>query len=358
MVQNSELVGDANRSFRLVTLSFLADGGDGYPFPTNPAADRVDLALADNAPRTGVATFAPDGSEQDALAEYLAATFPQNTPVNIADTSPQQDERIQNLTARQDTVLPTPPAPPQLVFGTQNNDRLDAGVTPPDFDGVNKFIFSGSGEDFVETVEDNRIYTGSNNDEIVVGTNDRAFGGSGSDTLEGSIGRGSNRLYGGANNDEIIVGTGDRAFGGNGNDIIDASVGSGNNRLYGNEGNDTFFLGANDRVVGGDGDDRFFVVDGGNNTMTGGAGADQFWIVDGSLPTLTEGVNIITDFTSGVDVIGIGGNLGITPNDVVLTANGTDTLISIRGVNLARVIGVDSNTLSATRLNPDAIAVV
>ncbi|MDJ0715865.1 MAG: 5'-nucleotidase [Prochloraceae cyanobacterium] len=131
VVQNSELVGDASRSFRLVTLSFLADGGDGYPFPTTPAADRVDLALADNAPRTGVATFAPDGSEQDALAEYLTATFPQNTPVNIADTSPQQDERIQNLNARQDTVLPTPPAPPELVFGTQNNDRLDAGATPP-----------------------------------------------------------------------------------------------------------------------------------------------------------------------------------------------------------------------------------
>ncbi len=191
-----------------------------------------------------------------------------------------------------------------------------------------------------------------------MGTNDRAFGGSGNDIIDASVGAGSNRLYGGANNDEIIVGTGDRAFGGNGNDIIDASVGSGNNRLYGNEGNDTFFLGANDRVVGGDGDDRFFVVDGGNNTITGGAGADEFWIVNGSLPTLTEGVNIITDFTSNVDVIGIGGNLGITPNDVVLTANGTDTLISIRGVNLARVVGVDPNTLSATRLNPEAIAVV
>lgn len=40
VVENSELVGDPDRTFRLVTLNFLADGGDGYPFPDR---DRVDL---------------------------------------------------------------------------------------------------------------------------------------------------------------------------------------------------------------------------------------------------------------------------------------------------------------------------
>ena len=33
IVQNGEIVGDADRSFRMVTLGFLAGGGDGYPFP-------------------------------------------------------------------------------------------------------------------------------------------------------------------------------------------------------------------------------------------------------------------------------------------------------------------------------------
>lgn len=100
VVQAGELVGDSSRTFRLVTLGFLADGGDGYPFPDR---DRVDLAVED-APRTGVATFADDGTEQDALAEYLATTFA-DTPFAEADVSPAEDTRIQNLDFREDTVL-------------------------------------------------------------------------------------------------------------------------------------------------------------------------------------------------------------------------------------------------------------
>lgn len=80
VVRDGELVGDPARTFRVVTLNFLADpqatnpglGGDGYPFPA-VGHERMDLApvLAD---RPGAATFAPPGSEQDALAEYLLAT--------------------------------------------------------------------------------------------------------------------------------------------------------------------------------------------------------------------------------------------------------------------------------------------
>ncbi|MFN6525501.1 5'-nucleotidase C-terminal domain-containing protein [Nostoc sp. ChiSLP03a] len=40
VVKNAELVGDSNRIFRAVTLNFLANGGDGYPFPKR---ERVDL---------------------------------------------------------------------------------------------------------------------------------------------------------------------------------------------------------------------------------------------------------------------------------------------------------------------------
>jgi hypothetical protein len=101
VAENGQLVGDSNRTFRIVTLSFLADGGDGYPFPDR---DRVDLAQPETATRTGVATFAEDGSEQDILAEYLAANF-RETPFTQEDTSFEEDERIQNLDFRQDTVL-------------------------------------------------------------------------------------------------------------------------------------------------------------------------------------------------------------------------------------------------------------
>ena len=106
VIRNGELVGDANRTFRMVTLGFLADGGDGYPFPVGPSTNRVDLNRPNDAPRTGLATFAPDGSEQDVLAEYLAANF--NTPAtafNQADTPRTLDSRIQNLAFREDTVI-------------------------------------------------------------------------------------------------------------------------------------------------------------------------------------------------------------------------------------------------------------
>ena len=44
IVREGELVGDADRTFRLVTLGFLATGGDGYPFPMGESANVVNLA--------------------------------------------------------------------------------------------------------------------------------------------------------------------------------------------------------------------------------------------------------------------------------------------------------------------------
>ena len=79
-------VAGAPSEVRIVTLNFLADGGDGYPFAAFEASDpgrvnRVDLTDIDPAatPETeldGNADFASFGSEQDALAEFWAAHFP------------------------------------------------------------------------------------------------------------------------------------------------------------------------------------------------------------------------------------------------------------------------------------------
>ena len=102
LVRNGELVGDPLETFRIVTLNFLANGGDGYPFAAF-ATDRVDLTADPDAPRTGVATFAADGSEQDVLAEYLAANF-STTPYAEADTGRDADLRLQNLAFTADTV--------------------------------------------------------------------------------------------------------------------------------------------------------------------------------------------------------------------------------------------------------------
>jgi 2',3'-cyclic-nucleotide 2'-phosphodiesterase (5'-nucleotidase family) len=115
VVQNGAIVGNANRSFRLVTLNFLAagndekvGGGDGYPFPAE--ADMTNLTKLDIVMTTATAggaastTVATLGSEQDALMKYLKTRFTA-TPFSLADAPEADDTRIQNLARRTDSVL-------------------------------------------------------------------------------------------------------------------------------------------------------------------------------------------------------------------------------------------------------------
>ena len=103
VVEDGALAGDPERLIKVVTLDFLANGGGSYPFPV-PTTGRFDLAgesgqfnapdpsfpdtngngVLDEAVQTdpGLADFARTGSEQDALAEYLAqfySTIPPST---------------------------------------------------------------------------------------------------------------------------------------------------------------------------------------------------------------------------------------------------------------------------------------
>ena len=105
VAQDGEVVGDANRTFRIVTLNFLADGGDGYPYPNFLNTNLVELSEVMTEEQSGgQATFTDPGTEQDALAEYLAANFSE-TPFDMADVGPESDERIQNLAFRADSLM-------------------------------------------------------------------------------------------------------------------------------------------------------------------------------------------------------------------------------------------------------------
>ena len=95
VVEGGRLVGDSNRTFRLATLSFLANGGDQY-YPLTLGTNRVDLA-DDGAEKH----FWTDGGEQRALAEYLLALGEWSRPDGPAET----DENIQRLDARRDGVM-------------------------------------------------------------------------------------------------------------------------------------------------------------------------------------------------------------------------------------------------------------
>jgi 2',3'-cyclic-nucleotide 2'-phosphodiesterase / 3'-nucleotidase / 5'-nucleotidase len=125
LVKDGQVQGNKNRGIRIVTLGFLADGGDSYPLggfiAANPTfANRVDLigetdkdlnlngkidAPVDSKKfDIGKASFAVPGTEQDAFAEYLVANFA-TSPFNSVDTAPALDTRIQRLDVRTDGVF-------------------------------------------------------------------------------------------------------------------------------------------------------------------------------------------------------------------------------------------------------------
>lgn len=109
VVQNGVIQGNPSRTFRMVTLSFLAQRGDGYPFPAAaslPNKIELDTAMS-SASAGGPASTASAtlGSEQDALMKYLQAQY-LSTPFSAAETAPALDLRIQDLSNRSDAVLP------------------------------------------------------------------------------------------------------------------------------------------------------------------------------------------------------------------------------------------------------------
>ncbi len=102
LVVEGKLRGDPTRSIRLVTTSFLAGGGDGYPFPSNEG-DTIDLSEAGLHP--GEVDFAAPGTEQHALAAYLLSCCSGERAFGVADVPAAQDARIQDISRREDRVF-------------------------------------------------------------------------------------------------------------------------------------------------------------------------------------------------------------------------------------------------------------
>ncbi|TGN60124.1 ExeM/NucH family extracellular endonuclease [Paracoccus liaowanqingii] len=155
LVRGGDLVGNPGGQVRVVTLGFLADGGDGYPFPTGAGIERVNLAdldddgVADDT-RDGAASFTANGTEQDAFAEYLASNFGNpETAYDQADEAYGGDDRIQNLLYREDGVIDEAP-PLNIVMGTDGRDKL-VGTDGDDLfisgAGNNDFMTGGAGAD-------------------------------------------------------------------------------------------------------------------------------------------------------------------------------------------------------------------
>ncbi len=123
LVHNGRIHGDTSRSYKVVTLNFLAGGGDGYPFAAY-ASSRRDLDTVLTAP--GGATFTVPGSEQDAFAEYMLVKHPATNAYGRAETAASLDFRIQNLSIRGEGLLPFDYA---TLLTPANNTRLLTSAT-------------------------------------------------------------------------------------------------------------------------------------------------------------------------------------------------------------------------------------
>ncbi|EHM01669.1 5'-nucleotidase protein [Acetobacteraceae bacterium AT-5844] len=164
LIRDGELVGDAARGIKLVTLSFMVDGGDSYPF-AKYVTDRTDL-LNDPALDGGLANFTGAGSEQDAMAEYMAA-FHSGTFLAYGqrDVGPEGDALVQNLAMRDGDVT-------QATLQATANTALQGTAA-------------------------NELVEGSAGDDIIIASagRDTARGGTGLDVLDfGMAARGSGGL--------------------------------------------------------------------------------------------------------------------------------------------------------------------
>lgn len=167
---------------------------------------------------------------------------------------------------------------------------------------------------------------------FALGGNDFIIGSSDADRISGD--NGNDRILGGSNSDTL--------FGGADNDVLNGGVSS--DILFGDAGSDTLQGGKGDDALNGDSGSDVLVGDGGKDMLTGGLGFDAFVLRSDSAVTDPAAADVITDFNSFVDSIGLTDNL--TEADLILEeisiAPGiSNTLIKIRQSNA--ILGLVAN---------------
>ena len=229
-------------------------------------------------------------------------------------------------------TLPEPPNPTagQSIQGSDAAESLN-GLTGDDT------IFAGAGNDSIQAGDGADLVRGNQDADLVLG-------GDGGDTLRGS--RGSDTVLGEAGDDSLNGGTHNDSLGG---DI-------GNDTLRGARQDDSLDGGAgNDSLNGGVG----------NDALTGGAGADRFqfdqpgglidsFINPGGQISFGSGIDVITDFTPGEDVIAISATVNgqglASVADVMqrLSPDGAGgTRLALGASDSLSLVGVDPTALTA-----------
>jgi 2',3'-cyclic-nucleotide 2'-phosphodiesterase (5'-nucleotidase family) len=362
----------------VVTLTFLADGGDSYPIKANGTNFRYVLNDGTlSAPVDPTLNFTANQpanilTEQKALENYLRENFgTPETAYDEPDTPATEDERIQNLQVRADTVLAGPFAP--LLPGTSGNDLIEGGSDNEQLKGKagNDTLNGGAGDDVLDGGPGADLLIGG--DGIDTATYEDAAGPVSASLAfsRGFFGEAQGDRYSGVENltgsefGDVLEGNAlaNVIRGGAGNDIIDGKGGL--DSLFGEDGDDIFLF---------DGARRFAVVDGGdgfdtilanaantrinwgnivnieaisgngyaNVTIQGGTGADSIDLATIELTGIAAinggaGHDTIIGSDGADNVLGGGGNdslAGGAGNDTLVGGLGVDTLTGGLGADL------------------------
>ena len=167
--------------------------------------------------------------------------------------------------------------------------------------------------------DDNIIGNAGNDTVLGLNGNDTIYGNQNNDLLFGNIGQ--DLIYGGDNEDTIQGGKeNDTLLGENGNDVIYGNLGD--DYCYGGAGDDIFYGGRDRDTLTGEAGNDILSGDRGDDTLTGGTGRDTFVF------RAESGIDIITDFSVGEDIIQVATGLGFnTGSDLLgaITSTGTST---------------------------------
>jgi 2',3'-cyclic-nucleotide 2'-phosphodiesterase (5'-nucleotidase family) len=347
IIEDGAVSDSAPALISVVTLNFLAQGGDGYPIKANGENFRYlldDGTLGPVLDETTDISVAPIGAlgEQQALKDFLQEFHATpDAAFDEADTATSGDTRIQNLDARDDTVLDgivrlgsgvlvgglgddslTGRGGADLLQGGLGDDTLAGAIGDDSLDGGEgddrllgqsgqDTILGGAGNDTILAGAGHDSVDAGDGDDLVAGENGNDFilGGAGADTLTGATA--NDTIDGGADDDVLDGGIGaDSLLGGEGDDLVDGGFAA--DTLAGGGGNDT--------VLGGYGNDSID-GEGGNDLLDGSFGRD--WIVGGGgEDTLLGGFSDDT-LDGGADDDLLDGGLGL---DSLLGGAGSDTL--------------------------------
>lgn len=243
---------------------------------------------------------------------------PDYDPDNF-DTIWTGTENDDSFDARQDTS--------HAMAGLDGNDLLDGSFQ-------SDYILGGNGNDtFSARLNDDTIYAGNGDDSVHAGwQDDWVSGGPGNDTLEGA--QGNDTLNGDNGNDLLTGFTGaDSLQGGAGSDTLSGHLENRAAHLNDGQAEED----GPDTLDGGDGDDELWLA--GGDSGTGGAGADGF--VTDYRGDHNDGVANITDYDASEDQIYLMVETyaeGEEP-EVTQSVDGEDRIISVDGVEVARVAG-------------------